>query len=46
MPFVKIHISSSIKLSTREKIVKEVRESERDNWAKGGMTLSKIDLGY
>lgn len=125
MPFVKIHISSSIKLSTREKIVKEVREalvktidikfnhghvivydspvssrcvhesrhnnfvmveiimfpgrsadikenlfhsvtkiiknhtglkeedilitiieSERYNWAKGGIALSKIDLGY
>ena len=125
MPFVKIHISSSIKLSTQAKIVKEVREalvntidikfnhghvvvydspltsrcvhesrnnnfviveiimfpgrsadmkenlfysltkiiqnhtglkeedilitiieSERDNWAKGGISLSKIDLGY
>ena len=27
MPFVKIHIPSSIELSTREKIVKEVREA-------------------
>ncbi len=125
MPFIKIHVSSSIKLSTRGKIVKDVREalvntidikfnhghvvvydspltsrcvhenrnnnfviveiimfpgrsadmkeklfhsltetiknhtglkgedilitiieSERDNWAKGGIPLSKIDLGY
>jgi len=27
VPFVKIHVSSSIELSTREKIVKDVREA-------------------